>query len=67
MSTWFRVGLHLSAALGVSDGSRWSTSLSALAPATLLLSGFGVYRGRVERGNSWNFWQTPRSLARSVR
>ncbi len=33
---------------------------------SLLLAGFGVYLGRVERWNSWNFWQTPRSLARSI-
>jgi len=38
----------------------------ALAMSTLMLSGFGVYLGRVERWNSWNFWQTPRALARSV-
>ncbi len=37
-----------------------------LAMASLLLSGFGVYLGRVERWNSWNFWQTPRLLARSI-
>ena len=37
-----------------------------MAMSMLLLSGFGVYLGRVERWNSWNFWQTPRSLARSV-
>ncbi len=37
-----------------------------LAMSCLLLSGFGVYLGRVERWNSWNFWQTPRSLARSI-
>lgn len=37
-----------------------------VAMSSLLLSGFGVYLGRVERWNSWNFWQTPRSLARSV-
>lgn len=37
-----------------------------VAMASLLLSGFGVYLGRVERWNSWNFWQRPRALARSV-
>ena len=37
-----------------------------VALLTLMLSGFGVYLGRVERWNSWNFWQTPRALARSL-
>ncbi len=37
-----------------------------VAMFSLMLSGFGVYLGRVERWNSWNFWQTPRALARSV-
>lgn len=37
-----------------------------VAMVSLLLSGFGVYLGRVERWNSWSFLQTPWALARSV-
>ena len=48
---------------------QWRVGVCAgwfVAMFSLLLSGFGVYLGRVERWNSWNFWQTPRALARSV-
>ncbi len=53
------VHVAVRARLGTVAG--WITALTSL-----LLAGFGVYLGRVERWNSWNFWQTPRSLARSI-
>jgi uncharacterized membrane protein len=42
---------------------RWGWSV---ALASLVLSAFGIYLGRIERWNSWNILGEPRSLARSV-
>ena len=53
--------VHLAVQRRVGIAAGWVVALSSL-----MLSGFGVYLGRVERWNSWNFWQTPKALARSV-
>ncbi len=37
-----------------------------LAFGSLMLSGFGVYLGRIERWNSWSLLQTPTLVAKSV-
>lgn len=48
-------------------GNRFGTLAGwVVAMSSLMLSGFGVYLGRIERWNSWSFLQTPWALARSV-
>jgi uncharacterized membrane protein len=37
-----------------------------IALASLMLSAFGIYLGRIERWNSWNILESPRLLAKSV-
>ena len=53
--------VHIAVRISAGQVAGWIAALTSL-----LLAGFGVYLGRVERWNSWNFWQTPRSLARSI-
>lgn len=53
--------VHIAVRISAGQVAGWIAALMSL-----LLAGFGVYLGRVERWNSWNFWQTPRSLARSI-
>ena len=53
--------VHLAVAKRFGQIAGW-----AMAMTSLMLSGFGVYLGRVERWNSWSLFAAPWALARSV-
>jgi uncharacterized membrane protein len=53
--------IHTSVRDRFGDGRGWFVAI-----ASLLLSAYGIYLGRIERWNSWSALDSPRAIAKSV-